>query len=69
MATVNQPTANPTNKLTAATIAAAAVSWSGVVVRNLWPEWYDPEAWAAAMPFVVLLVGYFVKDAPNVEVP
>lgn len=67
METVNQPTLNPTRKLTAATIAAAAVSVSGLIVRNLAPEWYDAEVWAAMTPIVIFAVGYFVKDRPNVE--
>jgi hypothetical protein len=65
MATITQPTMRPTNKLTAATIAAAAVSISGVFVRNLWPSWYDPQAWATLLPIAVFAVGYLVKDAPN----
>ncbi|MER9328200.1 hypothetical protein NKJ26_19575 [Mesorhizobium sp. M0152] len=65
MATVIQPTVRPTNKLTAATIAAAAVSVSGVFVRNIWPSWYDAETWATLLPIAVFAVGYLVKDAPN----
>ena len=65
MEPVSQPTPNPTRKLAAATIAAAAVSISGLVVRNLWPTWYDPEVWAAMTPIVIFAVGYFVKDMPN----
>ncbi|TGQ69857.1 hypothetical protein EN829_013205 [Mesorhizobium sp. M00.F.Ca.ET.186.01.1.1] len=65
MATVNQPSIRPTNKLTAATIAAAVVSVSGVFVRNVWPSWYDPETWATLLPIAVFAVGYFIKDAPN----
>ncbi|TPK96389.1 hypothetical protein FJ934_09585 [Mesorhizobium sp. B2-4-12] len=65
MATVIQPTIRPTNKLTAATIAAAAVSVSGVFVRNIWPAWYDAETWATLLPIAVFAVGYLVKDAPN----
>ncbi|TPM38149.1 hypothetical protein [Mesorhizobium sp. B2-3-4] len=65
MATVTQPTIRPTNKLTAATIAAAAVSVSGVVVRNLWPSWYDAETWATLLPVAVFAVGYLVRDEAN----
>ncbi|MBZ9897997.1 MULTISPECIES: hypothetical protein [unclassified Mesorhizobium] len=65
MATTTQPTIRPTNKLTAATIAAAAVSISGVFVRNVWPSWYDAETWATLLPLAVFAVGYLVKDAPN----
>ena len=65
MATITQPTIRPTNKLTAATIAAALVSVSGVFVRNIWPSWYDAETWATLLPIVVFAVGYLVKDEPN----
>ncbi|MBZ9703041.1 MULTISPECIES: hypothetical protein [unclassified Mesorhizobium] len=65
MATTTQPTIRPTNKLTAATIAAAAVSISGVFVRNVWPSWSDAETWATLLPLAVFAVGYLVKDAPN----
>jgi phage terminase large subunit-like protein len=63
--TRTQPTATPTNKLTAATIAAALVSVLGLVVRNLWPHWYDAEVLAAATPLCVFALGYLVKDRPN----
>ncbi|OBQ74524.1 hypothetical protein [Mesorhizobium erdmanii] len=65
MATITQPTIRPTNKLTAATIAAAAMSVSGVFVRNVWPSWYDAEAWATLLPIAVFAFGYLVKDEPN----
>lgn len=63
---VNQPNANPTRKLTAATVAAALVSFSGLIVRNLAPEWYDAEVWAAATPLVIFAAGWFISDRPNV---
>lgn len=65
MAIINQPTIRPTNKLTAATIAAAAISVSGLFVRNVWPSWYDAETWAALLPIAVFAIGYLVKDEPN----
>ena len=40
---------------------------SGLIVRNLAPEWYDAEVWAAMTPIVVFALGYFVKDKPNVD--
>lgn len=64
--TVNQPSYAPTNKLSAAAIAAALASGSGLVVRNLWPAWYDDELWATMTPLLVLALGYIVKDRPNV---
>lgn len=66
--TIDQPNSNPTRKLTAATVAAALVSFSGLVVRNLWPDWYDAEVWAAATPLVIFAAGWFIKDRPNVPV-
>ena len=68
MQTVSQPDSNPTNKLTAATIGAALVSVSGLIMRNLLPEWYDPEVWMNLMPIVVFALGWFVKDHPTVLV-
>lgn len=65
---VVQPTLNPTNKLSAATIAAAIMAVSGMVVKNLWPEWYSAEVWMTLMPIVGVLAGYFVKDNANVIV-
>jgi len=62
MAAVNQPSMKPTKKLTAATAAAAALSVSGLVVRNLWPEWYDAAVWSALTPIAVFALGYVVRD-------
>ena len=62
---IEQPTANPTRKLTAATLASAIVSVSGLIVRNISPDWYDDAVWAAMTPIVIFAVGYFVKDLPN----
>lgn len=63
--TINQPSKNPTNKLTAATLAGAVVSVSGLVLRNLAPEWYDPDVLTAVLPIVVFAAGWFTSDAPN----
>lgn len=68
MATVNQPTANPTRKLSAAVIGAAAMAVLGLVLRNAAPDWYDPAVMAALTPIVIFGLGYFVKDRPNVEI-
>ena len=62
MTTVNQPSARPTNKLTAATIAAAVLAASGLIVRNLWPQWYDAAVWSALTPVAVFALGYVVRD-------
>lgn len=66
--TVNQPSANPTNKLTAAVVGAAAVSVSGLIVRNLFPEWYDAEVWSAMTPLIVFGLGWIIRDRPNIVV-
>lgn len=76
MDTINQPSANPTNKLTAATAAVAV--WSivysigGLFVRNLYPEWYDEPTMMTintAVPTIVaFLAGYLTKDRPNIVV-
>jgi hypothetical protein len=63
-----QPSANPTVKLTAATIAAALVSVSGLVIKNLWPQWYSDEVWSSLTPIVIFACGYLVHDSPNVVV-
>lgn len=63
--TVEQPTANPTRKLSAAVIGAAIMAVVSVSLRNLAPEWYDPSVLATMTPIVIFAIGYFVKDAPN----
>lgn len=65
MNTVNQPTANPTNKLTAATAAAALVSVVGLILKNVAPGWYDPDVLLNVTPMIVFALGYIVKDKPN----
>lgn len=65
MENATQPTANPTNKLTAAMAAAAAVSLIGLALKNLAPAWYDPETLMNVTPFIVLAFGYIIKDRPN----
>lgn len=64
---VNQPSANPTRKLSAATIALAVVELAWVLLINFAPSFADPNLKAAVTPLVVFLVGYMVKDAPNVD--
>lgn len=66
MKTVNQPTRNPTRKLSAAVIGAAVMAVVGLAVKNLAPDWYDPTVIAALTPVVIFGLGYFVKDEPNV---
>lgn len=65
MRPINQPSINPTRKLTAATVGAALVSVSGLVLRNLVPDWYDAEVMMAITPIVVFGLGYLIRDLPN----
>jgi hypothetical protein len=66
--TVNQASANPTNKLSAATVAAALMGLLGLALRNLAPQWYDQEVLVGLLPVVVYAAGWFIKDAPNITV-
>ena len=66
MDTVSQPTINPTNKLTAATVGSAAISVIGLALKNLAPEWYDPDVLLSVTPIVIFALGYIVRDNPNV---
>lgn len=62
---VKQPSARPTNKLTAATLGALIVSVASVALLNLAPEWHDATVFNTLTPVVVGLLGYLVKDEPN----
>ena len=64
--TIYQPSSQPTNKLTAATLAAALVPATGLILRNVFPDWYDPDVMIGMTPIMVYLFGYFIKDEPNV---
>jgi len=66
--TVNQPSANPTNKLSAAVVAAAGMGLLGLFLRNEVPNWYDPTVLALCSPVVVYFTGWFIRDAPNITV-
>lgn len=66
--TIVQPSANPTRKLSAAVVGAAAMAVFGLILRNAAPEWYDPSVLAALTPIVIFALGYYVKDRPNVLV-
>lgn len=65
---VKQGSVNPTRKLTAATIGAAAMSLSGLIIKNIWPGWYDPDAWLNLTPVVIFLIGYFTHDNATIVV-
>jgi hypothetical protein len=72
--TVTQPSNDPTNKVTAITAALAAwgifMSVGGLFLKNMAPEYYDPQVMldvSAGVPTcVAFLVGWVRKDKPNV---
>lgn len=64
--TVAQPTLNPTNKLTAAIVAASLAAIVKGWVSNQWPYLGDPIIWEPLPIVVAAIAGWFVKDAPNV---
>lgn len=66
--TISQPSANPTNKLTAAVVGVAVVEVARVALANFAPGWSDPAMWTALSPVIVFLCGWFVPDAPNIVV-
>lgn len=74
--TIHQPSKNPTNKLAASTAATAAwgmiMSIGGLTLKNLYPEWYDPETLlsvSAAVPTIVgFIAGWLTSDNPNIVV-
>ena len=76
METINQPSINPTRKLTAATVAVAvwgaAFNIIGLTLKNLYPEWYDPEIMLsvnnAVSTAAAFIAGWWIKDNPNVVV-
>ncbi len=67
MPTVNQPSAMPTNKLAVATLVgpAATEAW-GAVWEGIYPAVAGPEVSLLVGCLAALIVGYFVKDRPNV---
>lgn len=66
MATINQPTINPTNKLTASVVAIAIIELARVLTHNFWPSFDDAGLWTALSPLAVFFIGYFIKDEQNV---
>jgi len=74
--TVNQPTVNPTNKLTASVVGASV--WGtlmlvvGLALKNLAPGWYDPEVLASitltGTTLASFIAGWLTSDKPNVVV-
>jgi hypothetical protein len=65
MTSVKQPTARPTNKLTAAIVATALTETARVTLDTFWPNTFDGPFWLAISPVVVFAVGYFIKDEDN----
>lgn len=65
---VNQPSVNPTNKLSAAVVGSAAVGVVGLYLRNKLPGWYDPDLMLTVTPIVVWASGFVIRDKPNVVV-
>lgn len=76
METVNQETNAPTNKVAAATAAAAAwaifISIGSLALQNLAPTWYSADTIAAISSggpvILVFLAGWFTKDKPTVVI-
>ena len=66
MALINQPTINPTNKLTASVIAVAVIELARVLAHNFFPGFDDAALWTALAPLAVFAAGYFIKDEANV---
>lgn len=64
---VNQPSAKPTNKLTAAMIVSAIVGVAQGLTRKYIPELDIPEIWIAANTLLIGWVGAMVKDEANVK--
>lgn len=66
--TISQPSANPTNKLTAAVVGIAVVEVARTALANFAPGWSDPAMWTALSPVIVFMCGWFIPDAPNIVV-
>lgn len=65
MGAVRQPSARPTNKLTAAVLATAFTNIARVMLNHFYPGMFDGPFWAAMDPAAALLVGWVVKDEDN----
>ena len=65
MATVPQPSALPTNKLTAAMVSASLAGIVKAFVLHRYPDFAEPAIWEP-LPYVFgFFVAYFVRDRPN----
>jgi len=65
---VNQPSRNPTNKLTAAVVGSAVVEVCRALAGHFFPDFAQPELWTSLAPVIVFGCGWFISDAPNVVV-
>lgn len=65
MATVNQPSSLPTNKLTVAMASASLAGIAKAVVLHFYPDLSDPVIWEPLPYLIGGIAGYLVKDAPN----
>jgi hypothetical protein len=59
---VNQPTLNPSRKLSAAVVSVAVLEVLWVALNNLAPSWADPTLKAALTPVMVFIAGYLIRD-------
>ena len=66
---VTQPNLNPTNKLGAATAAAAAMSALQWILEFIWPDMPNEQLVVGLTPMVVFAAGWLIKDAPNMPTP
>lgn len=67
MATVDQPTSAPTNKLSTATLGTAIAAAAYAIVAQKWPVLKDPVIWVPVAPalsgFFALIPGYFKRES------
>jgi hypothetical protein len=68
MTTVNQPSSMPTRKLTAAITTASIAAIIKAQIIHMWPHLAEPLIWEPLPIIVGGVVGWFVKDKPNVQV-
>lgn len=66
MRTVDQPSHVPTRKLSAAMLSASAAGIAQATVVHAYPQYADPVIWEPLPYLIGGVVGYFVKDSPNV---
>ncbi|RWO22806.1 hypothetical protein [Mesorhizobium sp.] len=65
---VTMNTANPTRKLTAATVGIAIVEVIRTALTNFAPGWSDPAMWTALSPIIVFACGWFIRDEATVVI-